>query len=216
MNSTDQGTALSCLDWVNLSCHFSSDNEPVSTPKWQCSELNEVLTKIKARAKKYIFQRVSSEFNKSGLSSFTPCWHFSSDNEPVSIPKWQCSESTLSKADTLGTKATVRFREVSALERVPLPRYKCNSAGSGPNLLSGLESVRLERVDCKCFHWTCAMWWSRIWVDHFYQPHTDHNLTTYRVHIPDKLVHYYPLIDNGWESIRINCLWCKTHIGFTC
>ena len=29
-------------------------------------------------------------------------------------------QSTLSKADTLGTKATVRFREVSALERVPL------------------------------------------------------------------------------------------------
>ena len=57
-------------------------------------------------------------------------------------------QSTLSKADTLGTKATVRFREVSALERVPLLRYKCNSAGSGPNLLSGLESVRLERVDC--------------------------------------------------------------------
>ena len=57
-------------------------------------------------------------------------------------------QSTLSKVDTLGTKATVRFREVSALERVPLQRYKCNSAGSGPNLLSGLESVRLERVDC--------------------------------------------------------------------
>ena len=48
-------------------------------------------------------------------------------------------QSALSKADTLGTKATVRFREVSALERVPLQRYKCNSAGSGPNLLSGLE-----------------------------------------------------------------------------
>ena len=59
-----------------------------------------------------------------------------------------CIQSTLSKADTLGTKATVRFREVSALERVPLQRYKCNSAGSGPNLLSGLESVRIERVDC--------------------------------------------------------------------
>ena len=57
-------------------------------------------------------------------------------------------QSTLSKADTLGTKATVRFREVSALERVQLQRYKCNSAESGPNLLSGLESVRLERVDC--------------------------------------------------------------------
>ena len=57
-------------------------------------------------------------------------------------------QSTLSKVDTLGTKATVRFREVSALERVQLQRYKCNSAGSGPNLLSGLESVRLERVDC--------------------------------------------------------------------
>ena len=57
-------------------------------------------------------------------------------------------QSTLSKADTLGTKATVRFSEVSALERVQLQRYKCNSAGSGPNLLSGLESVRLERVDC--------------------------------------------------------------------
>ena len=37
------------------------------------------------------------------------------------------------------TKFAVRFREVSALERVPLQRYKCNSAGSGPNLLSGLE-----------------------------------------------------------------------------
>ena len=48
-------------------------------------------------------------------------------------------QSTLSKADTLGTKATVRFREVSALERVKVQRYKCNSAGSGPNLLSGLE-----------------------------------------------------------------------------
>ena len=58
------------------------------------------------------------------------------------------TQSTLSKADTLGIKATVRFREVSALERVQLQRYKCNSAGSGPNLLSGLESVRLERVDC--------------------------------------------------------------------
>ena len=57
-------------------------------------------------------------------------------------------QPTLSKADTLGTKATVRFREVSTLERVQLQRYKCNSAGSGPNLLSGLESVRLERVDC--------------------------------------------------------------------
>ena len=57
-------------------------------------------------------------------------------------------QSTLSKADTLWTKATVRFREVSALERVQLQRYKCNSAGSGPNLLSGLQSVRLERVDC--------------------------------------------------------------------
>ena len=57
-------------------------------------------------------------------------------------------QSTLSKADTLGTKATVRFREVSALERFPLQRYKCNSARRGPNLLSGLESVRLERVDC--------------------------------------------------------------------
>ena len=34
-------------------------------------------------------------------------------------------QSTLSKADTLGTNATVRFREVT-----------------------GLESVRLERVDC--------------------------------------------------------------------
>ena len=55
-------------------------------------------------------------------------------------------QSTLSKADTLGTKATVQFREVSALERVPLQIYKCNSAGSGPNLLSGLESVRLCRV----------------------------------------------------------------------
>ena len=42
-------------------------------------------------------------------------------------------QSTLSKADTLGTKATVRFREVS-----------------------GLESVRLERVDCK------PIWWSLI------------------------------------------------------
>ena len=62
--------------------------------------------------------------------------------------RMQRLQSTLSKADTLGTKATVRFREVSALERVPLQRYKCNSAGSGPNLLSGLESVRLERVDC--------------------------------------------------------------------
>ena len=41
------------------------------------------------------------------------------------------------------TKFAVRFRELSALERVPLQRYKCNSAGSGPNLLSGLE-----RVDC--------------------------------------------------------------------
>ena len=60
-------------------------------------------------------------------------------------------QSSLSKADTLGTKATVRFREVSALERVPLQRYKCNSAGSGPNLLSGLESVRLERADCITF-----------------------------------------------------------------
>ena len=60
-------------------------------------------------------------------------------------------QSTLSKADILRTKATVRFREVSALERVQLQRYKCNSAGSGPNLLSGLESVRLERVDCICF-----------------------------------------------------------------
>ena len=48
-------------------------------------------------------------------------------------------QSTHSKADTVGTKATVRFREVSALERVPLQRYKCNSARSGPNLLSGLE-----------------------------------------------------------------------------
>ena len=48
------------------------------------------------------------------------------------------------------TKATVQFREVSALERVQLQRYKCNSAGSGPNLLSGLESVRLERVHCIC------------------------------------------------------------------
>ena len=48
-------------------------------------------------------------------------------------------QSTLSKADTLGTKATVRLREASALERVQLQRYKCNSAGSGPNLLSGLE-----------------------------------------------------------------------------
>ena len=57
-------------------------------------------------------------------------------------------QSTLSKADTIGTNATVRFREVAALERVQLQRYKCNSAGSGPNLLSGLESVRLERVDC--------------------------------------------------------------------
>ena len=57
-------------------------------------------------------------------------------------------QSTLSKADTLGTKATVQCREVSALERVQLQIYKCNSAGSGPNLLSGLESVRLERVDC--------------------------------------------------------------------
>ena len=47
--------------------------------------------------------------------------------------------SQLSKADTLRTKATVRFREVSALERVQLQRYKCNLAGSGPNLLSGLE-----------------------------------------------------------------------------
>ena len=56
----------------------------------------------------------------------------------------QYIQSTLSKADTLGTKATLRFREVSALERVQLQRYKCNSAGSGPNLLSGLESVRLE------------------------------------------------------------------------
>ena len=46
------------------------------------------------------------------------------------------------------SKATVQFREVSALERVQLPRYKCNSTGSGPNLLSGLESVLLERVDC--------------------------------------------------------------------
>ena len=47
----------------------------------------------------------------------------------------------LSKPDrvTLGTKATVWFREVSALERVQLQRYKCNSAGSGPNLLSSLE-----------------------------------------------------------------------------
>ena len=54
-----------------------------------------------------------------------------------------CIQSTLSKANTLGTKATVRFREVSALERVQLQRYKCNSAGSGPNLLSDLE-----RVDC--------------------------------------------------------------------
>ena len=61
---------------------------------------------------------------------------------PISV------QSTLSKADTLGTKATVRFRELSALERVQLQRYKCNSAGSGPHLLSGLESVRLERVDC--------------------------------------------------------------------
>ena len=48
-------------------------------------------------------------------------------------------QSTLSKADTLGTQATVRLREVSALERVQLQRYKSNLAGSGPNLLSGLE-----------------------------------------------------------------------------
>ena len=38
-----------------------------------------------------------------------------------------------------GTKATVRFREVSALERIQLQRYKCNSVGSGPNLLAGTE-----------------------------------------------------------------------------
>ena len=48
-------------------------------------------------------------------------------------------QSTLSKADTLGTQATVWLREVSALERVQLQRYKSNLAGSGPNLLSGLE-----------------------------------------------------------------------------
>ena len=53
-------------------------------------------------------------------------------------------QSTLSKADTLGTKATVQFREVSALKRVQLQRYKCNSAGSGPNLLSGLERCPLR------------------------------------------------------------------------
>ena len=34
-----------------------------------------------------------------------------------------CIQSTLSKADTLGTKATVRFREVSALERVQVTWY---------------------------------------------------------------------------------------------
>ena len=54
---------------------------------------------------------------------------------------WISIQSTLSRADTLGTKATVRFREVSALERVQLQRYKCNSAGSGPNFLSGLERL---------------------------------------------------------------------------
>ena len=43
------------------------------------------------------------------------------------------------------TKFAVRFREVSALERVPLQRYKCNSAGSGPNLLSGLERCPVWR-----------------------------------------------------------------------
>ena len=32
-------------------------------------------------------------------------------------------QSTLTKADTLGTKATVRFREVSASERVQVTRY---------------------------------------------------------------------------------------------
>ena len=53
-------------------------------------------------------------------------------------------QSTLSKEDTLGTKATVWFREVSALERVQLQRYKWNSAGSGPHLLSGLECPRRE------------------------------------------------------------------------
>ena len=48
--------------------------------------------------------------------------------------------------------SAIRFREVSALERVQLQRYKCNSAGTKFagrfREVSGLESVCLERVDC--------------------------------------------------------------------
>ena len=48
--------------------------------------------------------------------------------------------------------STVRLREVSALERVQLQRYKCNSAGIKFAVrfreVSALESVHLERVDC--------------------------------------------------------------------
>ena len=61
-------------------------------------------------------------------------------------------QSALSKADTLGNKATVRFRGVSALERVQLQTDKWNSAGTKFSVrlreVSALESVRLGRVDC--------------------------------------------------------------------
>ena len=39
------------------------------------------------------------------------------------LQKCNVLQSTLSKADTLGTKATVRLREVSALERVQVTWY---------------------------------------------------------------------------------------------
>ena len=52
--------------------------------------------------------------------------------------------------------SAVRLREVSALERAQLQRYKYNLAGTKFAVryreVSGLESVHLERVDCITVH----------------------------------------------------------------
>ena len=63
--------------------------------------------------------------------------------------------------------SAVRLREVSALERVQLQRYKCISAGAKFAVrfreVSGLESVRLERVDCSTgIFWSFLTAWCNI------------------------------------------------------
>ena len=114
--------------WVLINIYYGKFQVQVRDPKFSGGVLS-CLIKIKRD------EGFRGFFKVSGLPVmavghfylyFTWCWSYF-----ISV----VVQSTLSKVDTLGTKATVRFREVSALERVHVTWYlnlQCTWSHDGP------------------------------------------------------------------------------------